>query len=111
MTIIRLPDELINYIFTYCQGSTNKVVKKYIKYSKKLLTGLIGLSKINREYGFKIIQMPRLIKSICYHCPVCHIQLLSFEYKSNINYHGERMCSRDCLLEYDSAISLLHLSY
>ena len=111
MTIMRLPDELINYIFTYCQGSTNKVVKKYIKYSNKLLTGIIGLSKINREYGFKIIKLPRLIKSICYHCPVCHIQLLSFEFKSNINYNGERLCSRECLLEYDAAISLLHLSY
>jgi hypothetical protein len=106
-----LPDELINHIFSYCQGSTNILVKRYIQHSNDLHTGLGGLFKLNKQYGFKRINVKRLKSAICYRCPVCHIQLWANQYKKNINYQGQRICSKECLLEYESAISLLHLSY
>ena len=106
-----LPDELINYIFSYCQGSTNILVKRYIQHSKDLHTGLGGLFKLNKQYGFKRINIKRLKSAICYRCPVCHFQLWANQYKKNINYQGQRICSKECLIEYESAISLLHLNY
>jgi len=69
-----LPDELINHIFSYCQGSTNILVKRYIQHSKDLHTGLGGLFKLNKQYGFKRINIKRLKSAICYRCPVCHFQ-------------------------------------
>jgi hypothetical protein len=51
---MNLPDEIINHIFSYCQGRTNKIMKQYIHYSKELETGVIGLNRMNKDYGFKL---------------------------------------------------------
>ena len=106
-----LPDEIINHIFSYCQGRTNKIMKRHIHYSKEMETGVIGLKRLNNDYGFKIFDKDKLNKALWYCCPVCKINLWPIEYKRNINYEGDRMCSRQCLLQYESAISMMHLSY
>ena len=45
--------EVMNHIFSYCQGATNKIMKQHIKYSHGFETGVIGLTRLNRQYGFK----------------------------------------------------------
>ena len=106
-----LPQEIINHIFCYCQGSTNKIMKKHILKTCEFETGVIGLLRLNRDYGFKHLNYKRLNKAIIYRCPVCKVNLWSIEYKRNINYEGQRMCSRTCLLEYQVALSMIHMSY
>jgi hypothetical protein len=103
--------EIINHIFSYCQGSTNQIMKKHIIKSSEFETGVIGLFRLNKEYGFKELNYERLTKAIIYRCPVCKVNLWSNEYKRNINYDGQRMCSRSCLLEYQVAISMIHMTY
>jgi hypothetical protein len=103
--------EIINHIFSYCQGSTNQIMKIYIANAHEFETGVIGLFHLNRDYGFKHLNYGRLNKAIIYRCPVCKVNLWSMEYKKNINYDGERMCSRSCLIEYQVAISMIHMSY
>jgi hypothetical protein len=108
---MNLPDEIINHIFSYCQGRTNKIMKRYIYYASDMETGVIGLNRLNNDYGFKIFNKDKLNQALWYCCPVCKINLWPIEYKRNINYEGHRMCSRQCLLQYESAISMMHLSY
>jgi hypothetical protein len=103
--------EIVNHIFCYVQGSTNIIMKEYIKYSRNFATGVIGLTRFNRQYGFVHFNKKKLMHAMTYNCPVCKINLWSDEYKQNINYQGTRMCSRSCLIEYEVAISMLHMSY
>lgn len=101
--------EIINHIFSYCEGATNKIMKQHIKYAKYFETGIIGLSRLNRQYGFRRFNKNRLSRALISDCPVCKVVLWPEEYKRNINYQGERMCSRQCLLEYEVALSLVHM--
>jgi hypothetical protein len=101
--------ELMNHIFSYCEGPTNKIIKQYIKYSLGFQIGVIGVLRINQHYGFKTFNKNRLSRAISCTCPVCKSILWPAEYKRNINYKGERMCSRQCLLEYEVALSLVHM--
>ena len=109
--MLSLPQEIINHIFSYCQGSTNKMMKKHILKAYEFETGVIGLSRLNRDYGFKNLNYKRLNKAIIYRCPVCKVNLWPIEYKRNINHEGQRMCSRACLIEYQVAYSMIHMSY
>jgi hypothetical protein len=108
---MNLPNEIINHIFSYCQGRTNKIMKQYIRYSREMDTGVIGLNRLNKDYGFKIFDKKKLNQAIWYCCPVCKITLWPSEYKKNITYEGQRMCSRHCLLIYESAMTMMNLSY
>lgn len=103
--------EIINHIFSYCQGSTNQIMKKHILKAYEFETGVIGLLRLNRDYGFKCLIYKRLNQAITYRCPVCKVNLWPIEYKRNIIYEGNRMCSRTCLLEYQVALSMIHMSY
>lgn len=109
--VLELPEEIINHIFSYCEGSTNRIMKKHILKAYDFETGVIGLTRINIEYGFKNLKYSRLNKAIIYRCPVCKVNLWPIEYKRNINYEGHRMCSRACLIEYQVALSMIHMSY
>lgn len=109
--MLSLPQEMINHIFSYSQGSTNKIMKKYILQAHELETGIIGLSRLNRDYGFKHLNYKRLNNAIIYRCPACNVNLWPSEYKRYINYEGQRMCSRACLIEYQVAFSMIHSSY
>ena len=109
--VMNLPPEIINHIFCYCQGSTNKTMKQYIHYALELQTGIIGLKRINKQYGFIHLNINRLDNAICHRCPVCKHTLLSNQYVENINYDGQRMCSYSCLDEYEAAMTLLHMRW
>jgi hypothetical protein len=103
--------EIINHIFSYCQGSTNQIMKKHILKAYDFETGVIGLTRLNRDYGFKHLNYKRLNQAINYRCPVCKVNLWPIEYKRNINYEGQRMCSRSCLIDYQVALSMIHMNY
>jgi hypothetical protein len=106
-----LPQEIVNCIFSYCQGSTNKIMKTHILKTHEFETGVVGLSRLNRDYGFKHLNYRRLNKAIIYRCPACNVNLWPYEYKRNINYEGQQMCSRSCLIEYQVAFSMIHSTY
>ena len=101
--------EIMNHIFSYAEGPTNKIMKQHINYANEFETGVIGLSRLNRDYGFRTFKKNRLSRALISDCPVCKVILWPEEYKRNINYQGERMCSRRCLLEYEVALALLHM--
>ena len=61
--------------------------------------------------GFKHLNYKRLNQAIIYRCPVCKVNLWPIEYKRNINYEGQRMCSRSCLIDYQVALSMIHMNY
>ena len=108
---MNLPEEIINHIFSYCQGSTNQLMKHHIQYTYEFETGILGLFRLNRDYGFTHFNKKQLMQAIEYCCPVCKVNLWSIEYKRNIIYEGQRMCSRSCLIEYQVALSMIHMSY
>ena len=105
------PPEIINHIFSYCQGYTNQIMKQHIKYAKHFETGVIGLFRLNRDYGFKHFNIKHLHQAISCRCSSCKITLWPNEYKRNINYDGQKMCSRSCLIEYQVLLSMNHSSY
>ena len=99
------PPEIVNHIFSYCQGATNRIMKQHIKHADDFETGVIGLKRINRDYGFNHFQNRRLKIAFIARCYTCRIMLWPCEYKKNINYDGNRMCSRACFIDYETVIS------
>lgn len=102
------PPEIVNHIFSYCQGATNQIMKQHIKHAAGFETGVLGLKRLNKDYGFKHFHNKRLKSAFIERCSTCRIILWPCEYKRNINYYGNRMCSRMCLIEYESALSMMY---
>ena len=111
MQLMNLPPEIINHIFCYCQGSTNQIMKQCIEFSNPIDRGIIGVKRINLQYGFIHLNITRLIDTICYRCPVCKNRLLPNQWIQNINYEEQRMCSYSCLNEYEAAMTLVHMRW
>jgi hypothetical protein len=86
-------------------------MKKHIYTAHEFDTGVLGLLRLNRDYGFKVLNYRKLHNALIYRCPVCKVNLWPCEYKKNISYEGNRMCSRSCLIEYQVALSMIHMSY
>jgi hypothetical protein len=86
-------------------------MKKHIYTAHEFDTGVLGLLRLNRDYGFKVLNYRQLNNALIYRCPVCKVNLWPCEYKKNISYEGNRMCSRSCLIEYQVALSMIHMSY
>lgn len=99
--MVCFPNEIINHIFSYCQSRTNKIMKRHIKCVRDYETGMIGLLRINKDYGFKQFNERKLNKAYWIECAVCKAVLWPEEYRKNINYDGIRMCSRRCKLDYE----------
>jgi len=96
------PPEIINYIFLYCQGSTNQIMKTHIKRAKSFDTGVIGLNRLKNDYGFKVFNYYHFKKAITCQCVTCGIVLWPCEYKKKLLRDHKRMCSRRCLNVYDT---------
>jgi hypothetical protein len=86
-------------------------MKKHIYTAHEFDTGVLGLLRLNRDYGFKVLNYRKLNNALIYRCPVCKVNLWPCEYKKNISYEGNLMCSRSCLIEYQVALSMIHMSY
>jgi hypothetical protein len=44
--------ELVNYIFRFCQGSTNKIMKEHIKNIKLLDEDVYTILRMNMDFGY-----------------------------------------------------------
>lgn len=44
--------ELVNYIFRFCQGSTNKIMKEHIKNIKLLNEDVYTILRMNMDFGY-----------------------------------------------------------
>jgi hypothetical protein len=55
---MRLPNEIINYIFGYCQGSTNKIMKQHIQNINQLNKNenanetVYSILELNMNFGY-----------------------------------------------------------
>ena len=49
-----MPPEIINYIFRFCQGSTNKIMKQHIKniYILNENEDLYNILQMNMDFGY-----------------------------------------------------------
>lgn len=53
-----LPDEIVNYIFRFCQGSTNKIMKEHIKNINQLNINenvnedVYSILQLNMDFGY-----------------------------------------------------------
>jgi len=56
--MISFPDEIVNYIFRYCQGSTNKIMKEHIKHIELLNKNenvdetVYSILQLNMDFGY-----------------------------------------------------------
>ena len=105
-----LPEEIINIIFSYMQGSSNKIMKKHISdvepyYKENCRLSLYPHSKerhlrimmqISNAYGFKQFNS-RKFKRAYYRCDGC-FEVLS---KDIIEDRGHKFCSEFCMIIFD----------
>ena len=55
---MRLPDEIVNYIFRYCQGSTNQIMKEHINNINQLNQNenvnetVCTILELNMDFGY-----------------------------------------------------------
>lgn len=53
-----LPDEIVNYIFGYCQGSTNQIMKEHIlniqelNKNENLNETVYSILELNMDFGY-----------------------------------------------------------
>lgn len=58
MTITLIPNEIVNYIFRYCQGSTNKIMKQHIQNINDLNKNentnedVYSILQLNMDFGY-----------------------------------------------------------
>ena len=56
--MLPIPDELINYIFRFCQGSTNQIMKEHIKNINQLNENenvnetVYSILELNMNFGY-----------------------------------------------------------
>lgn len=87
-----LPNEISNIICSYIQGPTHKIMNELYFYPLECL-------KLNRQYNFKHIHIPRLLKAIYTRCPYCINRLKPEEYIYSGKYEycfNKKLCF-DCL--------------
>ena len=67
------PNEILNFIFSYMQSPTSKIIKE-------LYFHPIHCLKLNKKYNFKHMNIPRLLDAIDLSCPHCMNRLAPSEY-------------------------------
>jgi hypothetical protein len=98
-----IPNELINHIFSYCQGSANKIMKDHInsidRYKDPYYhheTHLINILRLMEYYGHTYFEKEKF-HSRFYRCINCgRIGLMS----PCIEF-GEKFCSHTCADMFD----------
>ena len=55
---MRLPNEIVNYIFGYCQGSTNQIMKEHIEninilnQNENVNETVYSILELNMDFGY-----------------------------------------------------------
>jgi Zn finger protein HypA/HybF involved in hydrogenase expression len=77
--------EIVNYIFTYCQGPTNQIMKEFIRniqsYGEITTENMLYILEMNKEYGFINYNNIRFNVAYYYKCLHCKGYLTTHEYK------------------------------
>jgi hypothetical protein len=97
-----LPPEMINYIFTYCQGPTNQIMKEFIRNVKSYgdiptTENMLYILEMNKEYGFIQYNNIRFEFAYYYKCLHCKGYLTPHEYKYRYIYKYGIYC-KSCKL-------------
>jgi len=95
-----IPNEIINYIFTFIQGPTNEIMKQFIhnvnyitcKISCKTscktnvchMCDMLYILQMNKQYGFIQYNNIRFNKAYYYKCLNCNEYLTTDEYRYGI---------------------------
>jgi len=68
MTSLTMPNEIINYIFLYCQGSANKIMKQHIQniceLNKKenVNEDVYSILQLNLDFGYLFFHYNEFIR-------------------------------------------------
>ena len=101
---MELPNEIVNHIFIYCQGSTNKIMKDHInsveeykdKYYNCKEYHLIHILDLMAFYGHTYFDKKKF-HSIFYRCTNCN----RIGYTPPHIEFGEKFCSLTCADQFD----------
>lgn len=98
-----LPNEVMNHIFIYCQGSTNQIMKHHIysvhRYKDPYYcdeTHLINILRLMKYYGHTYFDKENF-HSRFYHCINCN----RVGYYPPCIEFGEKFCSNACADQFD----------
>ena len=100
-----LPLELINYIFTYCQGNTNQIMKQHYKLIEEYVSSYDGHNHLlfilitNKRLGFKHFNARRYRNAYYYTCDYCNCYLT--DNYTKYYFENLRFCSDRCEYLYD----------
>ena len=106
-----LPIEIINYIFTFSQGSTNKIMKTHFKDIEPYNDGisldqhLIYILITTQTLGFKLFNKKTFKNAYYYVCDYCK-SYISFDNYNSYYFEHLRFCSENCEYIFDSNIML-----
>jgi hypothetical protein len=102
-----LPLEIINHIFSYCEGSCNQIMKKHCSlveyYDSSYIykqDHLLFILKANRRLGFKHFNEKRYRNAYYYTCDYCNCYLTTENY-TKYYFENLRFCSDNCEYLYD----------
>jgi hypothetical protein len=94
--MIQLPNEMVNTIFSYCQGATNTIMKQHIKdllsirMKQELEEMMLCILKLNKDYHFIHYNHDRFIS---YHyCTNCNEFLTVKERLRPVIVYGNIIC-------------------
>ena len=103
MSIQSIPDEVVNHIFRYCQGSTNQIMKQHIylvdRYKDPYYpdeTHLINILRLMEYYGHVYFKKEKF-HSRFYRCINCN----RVGYAEPYIEFGETFCSYTCADQFD----------
>ena len=105
MTLI-LPIEIIQYIFLFCQGSTNQIMKQHYKTIEEYNDSCNDLSDqlfiliTNKRLGFKHFNARRYRNAYYYTCDYCDCYL-TFDNYTKYYFENLHFCSDICEYRYD----------
>jgi len=99
-----LPIEIINYIFRYCQSSTNNIMKNYYVDIEDYGCPLYILTT-NKKLGFIHFNKRKYKNAYYYTCDFCNCYL-NFDNYTKYYFENLRFCSESCEYKFDSNITL-----
>ena len=100
---LSLPIEMINYIFSFCQGSTNQIMKQHYKIIEEYndsSDNLLFILITNKRLGYKYFNARRYRNAYYYTCDYCNCYLTMDNY-TKYYFENLRFCSDRCEYLYD----------
>jgi len=106
MTNINIPNEIINFIFSFCQGSTNEIMKNHFKEIEKYNNGsslddhLIYILFTNQELGFIHFNEYKYNRAYYKKCDYCNCYV-AFDTELTYQFENLQFCNEWCEYRFD----------